>query len=55
MADSITRQDLVEMEERIVSAMKAYMNERSEKVETNLLTAFHGWSRSMEIRVGKAS
>jgi hypothetical protein len=51
MADQITRQDLIDMEERL----KAYMNERSEKVETNLLTAFLGWSRSMEIRVGRAS
>lgn len=28
----------------------AYVDERSEAIETKLLTAFHGWARSMEIR-----
>jgi hypothetical protein len=43
MMDSELKQYLIEMEERFT--------ERIEKVETNLLTAFHGWARSMEIRV----
>jgi hypothetical protein len=62
MAENVTKQDLIDMEERIVSALKTYVNERSdklesnlsertEKVETSLLSAFHGWARSMEIRV----
>lgn len=42
------------LEERINSradAMEERINARIEKTETNLLTAFHGWARSMEIRV----
>jgi predicted nuclease with TOPRIM domain len=31
--------------------IKERFDERIEKVETNLLTAFHGWARTMEIRV----
>lgn len=46
-----TKQDLLDMEERL----KTYMDERSEKIETKLLSAFHGWSRSMEIRVRSTS
>ena len=30
--------------------LKTYVDERVEKTETKLLTAFHGWARSMEIR-----
>lgn len=30
---------------------RAYVMEELHKVETNLLHAFHGWARSMEIRV----
>jgi hypothetical protein len=30
--------------------LKIYVDERSERTETKLLTAFHGWARSMEIR-----
>ena len=30
---------------------RAYVIEELHKVETNLLHAFHGWARSMEIRV----
>ena len=41
--DNELKQYLTEMGERF--------NKRIEKVETNLLTAFHGWARSMEIRV----
>jgi hypothetical protein len=33
----------------------ARIDERAEKVETKLLTAFHGWARSMEIRTRVAS
>ena len=32
-------------------AMEERLNARIEKTETNLLTAFHGWARAMEIRV----
>jgi chorismate synthase len=31
--------------------LQKHIDQRSEKVETNLLSAFHGWARSMEIRV----
>ncbi len=41
--DNELKQYLVEMEGRL--------NARIEKAETNLLTAFRGWARSMEIRV----
>ncbi len=34
-----------------LEAMEARINERIEKTETKLLTAFHRWSRSMEVRV----
>ena len=54
----VTKQDLIEMEARIdarFAALVAYMDERSEKVETKLLSAFHGWARSMEIRTRVAS
>jgi hypothetical protein len=36
-------------------AMETRINARIEKTETNLLTAFHSWARSMEIRVRSAS
>jgi hypothetical protein len=36
-------------------SMETRLNARIEKTETNLLTAFHGWSRSMEIRVRSVS
>ncbi len=32
------------------SELIAYVDERAEKLETKLLSAFHGWARSMEIR-----
>ena len=38
---------LTSMEERLIQ----YTDNRSEAIETNVLTAFHGWARSMEIRV----
>jgi hypothetical protein len=34
-----------------LEAMEERVNSRIEKSETNLLTAFHGWARAMEIRV----
>lgn len=60
--DNELRQYLVEMEERLstrfdgrVEGLEERFNkrldERIEKAETNLLTAFHGWARAMEIRV----
>jgi hypothetical protein len=38
------------MEERIVASLKAYVNERSEQVETKLLTEFHKWASPAEAR-----
>ena len=32
--------------------LEARLEARIEKTETNLLTAFHGWARPMELRVG---
>ncbi len=40
----------MEMEQRIVSALKGYVNERSEQVETRLLTEFHKWASPQEAR-----
>jgi hypothetical protein len=58
MMDNELKQYLVEMEERLgtrldgrVEGLEGRVNARIEKVETNLLTAFHGWARAMEIRV----
>jgi hypothetical protein len=47
MMDNELKQYQAEMEERLSKRL----GERIEKAETNLLTAFHGWTRSMEIRV----
>jgi hypothetical protein len=44
--DAELKQYLIEMEERIV----AYVNERSEQVETKLLTEFHKWASPAEAR-----
>ena len=44
--DSELKQYLVAMEERIV----AYVNERSEQVETKLSTEFHKWASPAEAR-----
>jgi len=44
-------EELKQYLEKRLSEMEKRLNERTEKVETNLLTAFHGWARSMEIRV----
>lgn len=56
--DQELKQHLEAMESRLnkhinarVEATEERLNARVEKVETNLLTAFHGWARSMEIRV----
>ena len=46
----VTKQDLQDA----VAELKTYIEQRSEKVETNLLSAFHSWARSMEIRVRNA-
>ena len=45
--EPVTKQDLL----KAVADLKGYVNERSEKVETRLLSAFHGWARAMEIKV----
>jgi hypothetical protein len=39
------------MEERLAHRLEVNLAERIEKSENNLLRAFHGWARSMEIRV----
>ena len=48
--DAELKQYLVEMEERMVSSLKSYVDERSERVETKLLTEFHKWSSPTEAR-----
>ena len=45
--EPVTKQDLL----NAVVDLKGYVDERSEKVETRLLSAFHGWARAMEIKV----
>jgi hypothetical protein len=58
MMDNELKQYLTDMEERLngrfdqrIDDMEERFDARLEKVETNLLTAFHGWARAMEIRV----
>ena len=48
--DAELKQYLIEMEERLVSSLKAYVNERCEEVETKLLTGFHAWASPAEAR-----
>jgi hypothetical protein len=48
--DTELKQYLIEMEERIVSSLKGYVNERCEQVETKLLTEFHKWASPAEAR-----
>jgi hypothetical protein len=55
--DAELKQYLIEMEERLVSSLgneisslKAYVNERSEQVETKLLTEFHKGASPAEAR-----
>jgi hypothetical protein len=50
VVDAELKQYLIEMEERIVSSLKGYVNERSEQVETKLLTEFHKWASPAEAR-----
>ena len=57
MEDQITRKDLAESEERItaqIHGLRSYIDERTHDSETRLLKAFHGWARTMEIRVRSA-
>jgi hypothetical protein len=52
--EPVTKQDLLNAVADLksyVDDLKSYVDERSEKVETRLLSAFHGWARSMEIKV----
>lgn len=37
--------------EALEERLKKHTEEQVERLETKLLTAFHGWARSMEIRV----
>ena len=48
--DPELKQYLVGMEERIVSSVKGYVNERCELVETKLLTEFHKCASPAEAR-----
>ena len=48
--DTELKQYLIEMEERIVSSLKGYVNERCEQVETKLLAEFHKWASPAEAR-----
>lgn len=48
--DDDLKQYLIAMEERMVSALKSYVDERCEKVETTLLTEFHKWASPTEAR-----
>ena len=48
--DAELKQYLIEMEGRIVSSLNGYGNERSEQVETKLLTEFHKWASPAEAR-----
>jgi hypothetical protein len=48
--DAELKQYLIEMEGRMVAALKTYMNERCETVETKLLTEFHKWASPAEAR-----
>ena len=48
--DAELKQYLIEMEERLISSCKAYVNERCEQVETKLLTEFHKWASPAEAR-----
>ena len=41
--DAELKQYLIELEERLISSLKGYVNERCEQVETKLLTEFHKW------------
>ena len=49
--DGELKQYLIDMETRMVANLKTYIDQRIEDSESKLLVAFHGWSRSMEIRV----
>jgi hypothetical protein len=49
MDDELKRY-LVALEERLAQRIEDRLAQRIEKTETSLLTAFHGWARSMEIR-----
>ena len=48
--DAELKQYLIEMEERLISSLKGYVNERCEQVETKLLTEFHKWASPAEAR-----
>ena len=48
--DAELKQYLIEMEERMVSNLKDYFNQRCEQVETSLLTEFHKWASPAETR-----
>lgn len=45
-------QELKQYLDKRFEELEARLGARIEKTETNLLTAFHGWARPMELRVG---
>ena len=48
--DAELKQYLIEMEERTVSNLKDYVNQRCEQIETSLLTEFHKGESPAEMR-----
>jgi hypothetical protein len=48
-------EDLKQYLDGMEARMKAHATAESERTETKLLRAFHGWARTMEIRVRGAS
>lgn len=44
-------EDLRQYLEAMETRLREHAEKIGERVETNLLRAFHGWARSMEIRV----
>jgi hypothetical protein len=45
-------QELKQYLDKRFDELETRLEARIEKTETNLLTAFHGWARPMELRVG---
>ncbi len=53
--DNELKQHLDAMEARLTVAKKSHVSEQCERLETSLLTAFHGWARPHEIRARSVS
>ena len=53
VSEPVTKQDLLDLEARLnvrFTELKDHINERSETVETRLLTEFHKWASPAEAR-----